>query len=106
MSTLGVGKSFLRNPAHEAYQLLRWGFAVLTVVAGLDKFVSFLTDWQQFLNPALFRMIAIEPRRLLELVGIVEVAAGLLVAIRPRWGGYLVATWLWVIIVELLSMHD
>jgi uncharacterized membrane protein YphA (DoxX/SURF4 family) len=101
-----VSKSFLRNPTRQAYQLLRWGFAVLAVVAGLDKFVYYLTDWQQFLNPDLFRLIPLEPRRLVNLAGVVELGAGLLVAVRPRYGAYVVAVWLWVIALGLLWIAD
>jgi hypothetical protein len=40
----------------------------------------------------------------MRIVGVVEIVAGLVVAIAPRFGGYLVALWLWAIIINLLSI--
>ena len=76
------------------------------MIAGLDKFVYFLTDWQQYLTPLVFRMTGITPRTFMYLAGIVEIAAGILVAVKPRYGAYIVAVWLWAIIVNLLLIPD
>ena len=91
-----------RSPAWQAYSILHLGFAVLPVLAGLDKFFHLLVDWDQYLAPLATRLLPISGHTFMLVVGVVEVAAGLLVAFRPRIGSYVVALWLWGIIVNLL----
>jgi uncharacterized membrane protein YphA (DoxX/SURF4 family) len=92
------------RPAHQAYTLLRVGFALLPILAGLDKFTHFLVDWSQYLAPAVARALPVDASTLMMIVGVVEIAAGILVAVAPRIGGYVVAAWLWGIIVNLVMM--
>jgi uncharacterized membrane protein YphA (DoxX/SURF4 family) len=91
-----------RSPAWQAYSILHLGFAVLPVLAGLDKFFHLLVDWDQYLAPLATRLLPISGHTFMLVVGVVEVAAGLLVAFRPRIGSYVVALWLWGIIINLL----
>ena len=88
--------------AHQALVLLRFGFTVAPIIAGLDKFVHLLTDWEKYLAPFIPGTLGISPRGFMMIVGVVEIAAGLLVAVKPRFGGYLVAAWLAGIIVNLV----
>ena len=90
------------RPAYQAYQILYIGFIVAPFLAGLDKFTNFLATWDQYLAPAVERMLPISGHTLMFLVGIVEMAAAVLVAVRPRIGAYIVAAWLLGIIVNLL----
>jgi uncharacterized membrane protein YphA (DoxX/SURF4 family) len=92
------------RPAHQAYTMLRVGFALLPILAGLDKFTHFLVDWNQYLAPAVARALPVDASTLMMIVGVVEIAAGILVAVAPRIGGYVVAAWLWGIIVNLVLM--
>jgi hypothetical protein len=91
-----------RRPAYQAYQILYIGFIVAPLLAGLDKFTNFLVNWEQYLAPAVERLLPITGHTLMLLVGIVEMAAAVLVAVRPRIGAYVVAAWLLGIIVNLL----
>jgi hypothetical protein len=91
------------TPAYQAYEILHVGFAVLPIVAGLDKFIHFLGigSWEMYLSPVATRMTGLEATTFMHIVGVVEVIAGLLVAFWPRVGGYVVMLWLWGIIVNL-----
>ena len=91
-----------RSPARQAYEILHWGLTLAPIVAGLDKFVYLLTRWDQYLAPQLVAASGLAPRTFMLLVGVIEVIAGLIVAIKPRIGAYVVAAWLAGIIVNLL----
>jgi uncharacterized membrane protein YphA (DoxX/SURF4 family) len=97
------GKS-LRHPQYQAFLLLRIGFAVAPILFGLDKYFNLLTDWERYLSPAVASVFPGTPHQLMLVVGATEIAAGLLVAIRPRIGAYVVAAWLAGIIVNLLLL--
>ena len=88
----------------QAYRILHLGFTVAPIVAGADKFTHLLADWDKYLAPWIAGLSPIGGHNLMLLVGIVEVVAGLVVALRPRFGGYLVAAWLWGIILNLLTL--
>ena len=90
------------RPAYQAYQILYIGFIVAPFLAGLDKFTHFLTNWDQYLAPAVERMLPVSGHTFMLFVGIVEMAAAVLVAVRPRIGAYVVVAWLLGIIVNLL----
>jgi hypothetical protein len=96
----------LSDPAYQAFILLRTAFTVAPIVFGLDKFADLLTDWTQYLAPTFDDVIPGSAHQAMLAVGVVEVAAGLLVAARPRVGGYVVAAWLAGIIVNLLLIPD
>jgi hypothetical protein len=89
------------DPTYQAWQILHIGFTVAPIVAGLDKFFGFLVDWDQYLAPAIATLTPLGTN-LMVVVGVVEIVAGLVVLLRPRIGGYLVAAWLLGIIVNLL----
>jgi uncharacterized membrane protein YphA (DoxX/SURF4 family) len=101
--TLG-GRALMaaERPAHQAYTLLRVGFALLPILAGLDKFTHFLVDWSQYLAPAVAQALPVDAGTFMMIVGVIEIAAGILVAVAPRIGGWVVAGWLWGIIVNLV----
>jgi uncharacterized membrane protein YphA (DoxX/SURF4 family) len=90
------------RPAYQAFMILRLGFVVVPIVAGLDKFTHLLANWQQYLAPRTADLIAMTPATIMSAVGGIEIAAGLLVAAKPSIGGWVVAAWLWGIIVNLL----
>jgi uncharacterized membrane protein YphA (DoxX/SURF4 family) len=85
--------------------VLRIGFTVLPIVAGLDKFFHFLTNWDEYLAPMVAQNVTgfgIDAHTFMLAVGVVEIVAGLGVAIWPRVFGYVVMLWLWGIVVNLL----
>jgi hypothetical protein len=91
-------------PAYQAYKVLHVGFVVAPIVAGVDKFLHYLTDWTKYLAPEVSRILPISPLTFMQVVGVVEIAAGVLVAIKPKIGAYVVAAWLGGIIINLLFM--
>jgi hypothetical protein len=92
------------NPTYQAYQILHVGFTALPIVAGADKFFHFLTNWDMYLAPIVTNTIGVGAHTFMLAVGIVEVIAGLLVAIAPRFGGWIVGLWLCGIIINLLML--
>ena len=99
-------RSGLSRPDYQAFLLLRGAFVVAPILFGLDKFTDLLTDWQQYLAPTVDDLVPGTGHQLMLAVGVVEVLAGLLVAVRPRLGGYVVAAWLAGIIGNLLLIPD
>jgi hypothetical protein len=90
------------TPAQQAFLLLRAAFTIAPIVFGLDKFLGLLADWPTYLWPRVDALLPGTAEQVMLAVGVVEIAAGILVAVRPRIGGYVVAAWLGVIIVNLL----
>ena len=94
----------LRSPSYQAFQILHTAFTVAPIVAGADKFFHLLTNWDKYCAPAIPGMIGMSVHTFMLVVGVVEIAAGLLVAVAPRIGGWVVAAWLGGIIVNLLML--
>ncbi|MFL5243007.1 MAG: hypothetical protein ACJ8FY_12940 [Gemmataceae bacterium] len=90
------------RPAYQAYIVLYVGFVVLPIVAGLDKFSDLLVNWDSYLTPLVPQILHMSAHTFMMIVGVIEIVAGLLVAIQPRIGAYVVMLWLWGIIVNLL----
>ena len=93
------------DPAHQAFLLLRTVFTVAPIVFGLDKFAGVLTDdWTRYLAPEFNDIIPGSAATAMHLVGVVEIVAGHVVLLTPRWGSLLVAGWLAGIILNLLLL--
>ena len=92
------------DPSRQAYLLLRTAFTVAPIVFGLDKFAYVLTDWTRYLAPVIDRIVPGTATQDMWAVGVVEIVAGIVVAVAPRFGGWLVAAWLAGIIVDLLTV--
>jgi hypothetical protein len=90
----------------QVFWLLRAGFTVLPILFGLDKFADVLTDWTQYLAPQIDSLVPGTAHQAMLVVGVIEIVAGLVVAVVPRFGGPLVAVWLAGIIVNLLLIGD
>jgi hypothetical protein len=91
-------------PSYQAFLLLRTAFTVAPIVFGLDKFTNLLTDWPMYLAPWIDATVPGTAQQAMYAVGVVEILAGLAVAVVPRFGGWLVAAWLGGIIVNLLTI--
>jgi len=97
------GRSLRADPLTQAFLLLRVGFAVAPILFGIDKFAEVMNDnWAAYLAPEYNDLIPGSAADAMHLVGIVEIAAGLVVLVSPRFGGLLVAAWLAGIIGSLL----
>lgn len=94
------------DAAYQAFLLLRIGFTVAPIVFGLDKFFQVLVDWEIYLAPRFNDIIPGSAETAMYMVGVVEIAAGVLVALKPRIGAYVVAAWLAGIILNLLLIPD
>ena len=89
-------------PAYQAFHLLHWGFVAAPVIAGVDKFLNLLATWEKYLSPSVLSLSPLSAAAPMKAVGVVEIIAGVVVALRPRIGAYVVAAWLAGIIVNLL----
>ena len=98
----GIAALRTADPARQAFWLLRTVFTVAPIVFGLDKFANVLVDWPRYLAPVLNDVMPGTGQQAMYAIGVVEIVAGLVVALRPRYGGLLVAAWLAGIIVNLL----
>ena len=99
-----VSRRSLRSDAgFQAFTLLRITFTVAPIAFGIDKFFNGMVDWEKYLAPWIDRLIPGTGHSFMLFVGIVEITAGLVVALKPRYGAFLVAAWLAGIIVNLLT---
>jgi uncharacterized membrane protein YphA (DoxX/SURF4 family) len=93
-----------RDPAYGAFWILRVGFVVLPIWMGADKFMKILYQhWPDALAPWIVDAAPFSAQTLMYIVGVIEIVAGIAVAIKPRYAGYVVAAWLAGIIVNLLT---
>ena len=92
------------EPAYGAFWMLRLGFTVLPILMGLDKFFNLLTNWEQYLAPWVVSLLPFSAHTAMLIVGVVEIAAGIFVWIKPRYAAYVVALWLAGIIINLLTL--
>lgn len=92
------------EPARQAFLLLRTVFTVAPIIFGLDKFTNILADWTIYLAPQATADVPLSAQTFMYIVGAVEIAAGLLVAVRPQVGSLVVAAWLAGIIINLLLL--
>jgi hypothetical protein len=92
------------QPAYQAYLLLYIGFIAAPIIAGADKFFHLLSTWHEYLAPQVTRLTGVAPQTFMMGVGVVEIVAGLIVALKPKIGGVIVGLWLCGIIVNLLLL--
>ena len=90
------------RPAYQAFLILYAGFTALPILAGADKFFHLLMNWDQYLAPRIADLLPVSGHTFMLAVGVIEIAAGVLVFAWPRVGGLVVALWLWGIILNLL----
>ncbi|GCB44872.1 hypothetical protein [Streptomyces sp. NL15-2K] len=97
-------RAALTDPGYQAFVILRTGFTVAPILFGLDKFANLLVDWPTYLAPWINDVVPGSAQAAMYAVGVIEIVAGLAVALAPRFGGWLVAGWLAGIIVNLLTI--
>ncbi len=91
-------------PAYQAFRILQLGFVAAPILAGADKFTHLLVNWDQYLPGIVQRLSPISGHSLMMIVGVIEIIAGIGVALRPRIFSHVVAAWLVVIILNLLMI--
>jgi len=85
------------------FTLMKFTFGIVPVVAGLDKFTNILTNWQNYLHPAMTGILPFAPQTFMMIVGVIEIIAGIIVLAKPAIGGYIVSAWLTLIALTLLA---
>ena len=96
----------LADPVFQGFTLLRIGFTAAPILFGLDKFTGWMADWPTYLWSGIATAVPGSAGQIMVAVGAIEIVAGVVVALRPRIGGYVVAAWLAGIIVNLLLVGD
>ncbi|MGN6371904.1 MAG: hypothetical protein ACTHM1_02795 [Solirubrobacteraceae bacterium] len=91
------------DPAYQAFWLLRIGFTVAPILFGVDKFANVMVNWESYLAPWIRELSPLSATHTMYVVGVIEIIAGVAVAIKPRYAAYVVAAWLGGIIVNLLT---
>jgi hypothetical protein len=101
-----TGASRTSPGAERAFLLLRTVFTIAPIAFGLDKFANLLTDWEKYLAPWINNLVPGNAHQAMLTVGVIEVLAGIAVAVAPRYGALLVAGWLAGIILNLVTMGE
>ncbi|MGB7208280.1 MAG: hypothetical protein WBD27_06455 [Pyrinomonadaceae bacterium] len=97
-------KADAASPSYQAFQILRLGFTAAPILAGADKFLGLLVNWDQYLPPVVNNMLGGRGHEFMYAVGVIEIAAGIGVFLKPKIFAYVVAAWLAFIIVNLLMI--
>lgn len=95
------------NEAHvvqTVFMTLKVLFVAVPIVAGLDKFTNLLVHWETYLNPLVLGVVPVSAATFMHVVGVIEIIAGIIVAVRPRVGGFIVMAWLLAIALQLIVM--
>ena len=90
------------SQAEKVTTILRWTYGLVPIVAGADKFMHLLADWDKYLAPSIANLLPLSPQSFMSVVGIIEIAAGVLVLAKPKIGSLVVALWLLGIAFNLL----
>ena len=91
-----------RRPAYQAYRVLQLAFVVAPILAGADKFLQLMVNWDMYLANPVANILSTRAHTFMLIVGVIEIAAGLLVAVIPRIGAAVVSAWLMGIVINLL----
>lgn len=97
-----AGRAVATGAPERVVSLLKATYGLVPIVAGADKFVNLLTDWDKYLAPVVTDILPFSPGVFMGIVGVVEIAAGVLVLVRPKVGSLVVACWLLAIALNLL----
>lgn len=95
-------ETMTKDPRYVAFRILQFTFVVAPLIAGVDKFFYLLTNWSAYIAPFFLQIINYHDRGFMMLVGVIEIIAGLGVIFRPKLFAYVVALWLFAIIINLL----
>lgn len=102
MITSAISTPTKLSELNKVQVLLKFTFTLVPIAAGLDKFTNILTDWSKYLDPSIAQMLPLSPSTFMMIVGVIEIAAGIIVFIKTELGAYIVAAWLLLIALTLL----
>lgn len=91
------------DTVRSVWTILRFTFGIVPIVAGLDKFTDLLTNWDMYLHPGIASMLPFSVHTFMQIVGVIEIVAGILVFAKPAIGGYVVMAWLICIALQLIA---
>ena len=91
------------DPRYQAFSMMRLAFTVAPIAFGLDKFFNEMVHWPNYLAPWVNDIMPGTGQEFMYVVGAIEILAGIIVALKPRYGGYVVAAWLGAIVISLLT---
>jgi uncharacterized membrane protein YphA (DoxX/SURF4 family) len=100
---VAVARADWRDARYQAFALMRLAFTVAPIAFGLDKFFNVMVDWPTYLAPWINDLAPGSGQQFMYFVGATEILAGLIVALKPRYGAYIVAAWLGGIVIDLLT---
>ena len=92
-----------RDPRYQAFALMRLTFTIAPIAFGIDKFFNVMVHWPDYLAPWINDIAPGTGQQFMYFVGAVEILAGIVVALKPRYGAYLVVGWLAGIVINLVS---
>ena len=95
-----------RDPRYQSFWLLRIGYTLIPLTMGIDKFFNGLVYWPKYLADWIANILPGTPQQIMYGVGVVEIIAGILVALKPRYAAYVVAAWLAGIVINLFSYGE
>src|SRR5215216_2436239 len=98
-----VARADWRDARYQAFALMRLAFTVAPIAFGLDKFFNVMVDWPIYLAPWINDIAPGSGQDFMYFVGAIEIVAGISVALKPRYGAYVVAGWLAGIVINLLT---
>jgi uncharacterized membrane protein YphA (DoxX/SURF4 family) len=102
-ATAATAKADWRDPRYQAFALLRLTFTIAPIAFGIDKFFNIMVYWPKYLAPWIHNIMPGTGQQFMYFVGVTEILAGVIVALKPRYGAYVVAGWLAGIIINLLT---
>lgn len=88
---------------NDVQTLLRFTYGLVPIVAGADKFTNLLTNWEQYLNPSLKKILPFDGHVFMIVVGVIEIVAGIIVLLKPQIGAWIVSAWLLLIALTLIA---
>jgi hypothetical protein len=103
MATTAIKTPTQVNELTRVWTILKFTFGLVPIAAGLDKFTNILTDWSQYLNPAITNMLPVTAEGFMMIVGVIEIVAGFIVFFKTELGAYIVSAWLVAIALTLIT---
>lgn len=88
---------------NEVQTVLKFTYGLVPIVAGADKFTNLLTNWEQYLNPSLKKLLPFDAHIFMMIVGVIEIVAGIIVLVKPQIGAWIVSAWLLLIALTLIA---
>ncbi|HZU40009.1 MAG TPA: hypothetical protein VE992_03105 [Solirubrobacteraceae bacterium] len=99
----GLIDEIRQDAGYQAFWLLRIAFTIAPILFGADKFANVLVNWERYLAPWIRDLSPLGATHTMHVVGVIEIVAGVAVALKPRYGAYVVAAWLAGIVIDLLT---